>query len=150
MKFNSTQNSIGYHETITVAFARIIASRRNAGGTWNGRAGGLERPPTSDAYEFPAGGALASEVELVPKALGWKLDAAKRPVFRYALGGATVEETLQPKLTAAGAVLVRSVVVRSPASAPAPALTVAATKKRLEFQREGDELVARAAWEVQP
>ncbi len=34
MKFNSTQNSIGYHETITVAFARIIASRRNAGGTW--------------------------------------------------------------------------------------------------------------------
>ena len=122
----------------------------NAGGTWNGRAGGLERPPTSDAYEFPAGAALAGEQELVPKALGWKLDAAKRPVFRYALAGATVEETLQPKLTASGALLVRSVVVRSPASAPAPVLKVVATKQQLEFQREGDELVARAAWEVQP
>ncbi|NUP95125.1 MAG: c-type cytochrome [Planctomycetaceae bacterium] len=122
----------------------------NAGGTWNGRAGGLERPPTNDAYEFPAGGALESDTKLAPKALGWKLDAAKRPVFRYALGGATVEETLQPKLTAEGALLVRSVVVRSPASGPAPVLRVAATQEQLEFQREGVELVARADWEVKP
>jgi hypothetical protein len=35
MKFNSTQNSIGYHETITVAFARIIDSRRRDGDTWD-------------------------------------------------------------------------------------------------------------------
>lgn len=31
MRFNSTKNSIGYHETITIAFARIIDSRREAG-----------------------------------------------------------------------------------------------------------------------
>ncbi len=31
MRFNSTKNSIGYHETITIAFARLIASRRLTG-----------------------------------------------------------------------------------------------------------------------
>lgn len=30
-KFNSSNNSIGYHETITVAFATVIASRRRRG-----------------------------------------------------------------------------------------------------------------------
>jgi len=34
-KFNSTKNSIGYHETITVAFARLIFSRRTDGESWN-------------------------------------------------------------------------------------------------------------------
>ncbi|MCC6977859.1 MAG: hypothetical protein IT343_06025 [Candidatus Melainabacteria bacterium] len=33
MRFNSAKNSIGYHETITVAFARLIDSRRLAGET---------------------------------------------------------------------------------------------------------------------
>lgn len=33
MRFNSTKNSIGYHETITVAFARLIDSRRLIGET---------------------------------------------------------------------------------------------------------------------
>lgn len=33
-KFNSTKNSIGYHETITVAFARLIFSRRSDGESW--------------------------------------------------------------------------------------------------------------------
>lgn len=33
MRFNSTKNSIGYHETITVAFARLIDSRRLTGET---------------------------------------------------------------------------------------------------------------------
>jgi hypothetical protein len=28
MRFNSSKNSIGYHETITIAFARLIESRR--------------------------------------------------------------------------------------------------------------------------
>jgi hypothetical protein len=34
LRFNSTKNSIGYHETITVAFARIIDSRREPGQTF--------------------------------------------------------------------------------------------------------------------
>ena len=33
MRFNSSKNSIGYHETITVAFARLIDSRRLDGET---------------------------------------------------------------------------------------------------------------------
>lgn len=33
MRFNSSKNSIGYHETITVAFARLIDSRRLTGET---------------------------------------------------------------------------------------------------------------------
>ncbi len=33
-RFNSTNNSIGYHETITVAFARIIETRRQADDSW--------------------------------------------------------------------------------------------------------------------
>ncbi len=35
MRFNSTKNTIGYHETITVAFARLIDSRRIDGEDWN-------------------------------------------------------------------------------------------------------------------
>jgi hypothetical protein len=35
MRFNSTNNSIGYHETITVAFARLIDARRKTGDSWN-------------------------------------------------------------------------------------------------------------------
>lgn len=34
MRFNSTKNNIGYHETITVAFARVIDARRQAGDSW--------------------------------------------------------------------------------------------------------------------
>jgi hypothetical protein len=34
-KFNSSNNSIGYHETITVAFARALDSRRFIDETWN-------------------------------------------------------------------------------------------------------------------
>lgn len=35
MRFNSSKNSIGYHETITIAFARLIDSRRLPGETFN-------------------------------------------------------------------------------------------------------------------
>lgn len=34
MRFNSSKNSIGYHETITVAFAQLIYSRRKDGDSW--------------------------------------------------------------------------------------------------------------------
>lgn len=33
-RFNSTNNSIGYHETITVAFARLINAKRLPTDTW--------------------------------------------------------------------------------------------------------------------
>jgi hypothetical protein len=35
MRFNSSKNNIGYHETITVAFARLIFSRRLDGESWD-------------------------------------------------------------------------------------------------------------------
>jgi len=34
MRFNASKNGIGYHETITVAFARLIESRRLIGEDW--------------------------------------------------------------------------------------------------------------------
>lgn len=34
LRFNSTNNSIGYHETITVAFARLIDTKRVSGDNW--------------------------------------------------------------------------------------------------------------------
>ena len=33
-RFNASNNSIGYHETITVAFAQIINERRQLGDSW--------------------------------------------------------------------------------------------------------------------
>lgn len=35
MRFNSAKNSIGYHETITVAFAQLIDSKRQPGESWS-------------------------------------------------------------------------------------------------------------------
>ncbi len=34
LRFNSTNDSIGYHETITVAFARLIDTKRVSGDNW--------------------------------------------------------------------------------------------------------------------
>ena len=123
----------------------------NAAGTWNGRAGALERPPVADAYEFPAGGALATEPELVARPRGWSLDAAQRPVFRYALGNFEVEETLEPKLRKGGSILVRKLVVSHDGSASeAAGLSLRHSGAALEFRKEGGRFVARAEWEVVP
>lgn len=35
MRFNSAKNSIGYHETITVAFAQLINLKRQSGESWS-------------------------------------------------------------------------------------------------------------------
>lgn len=35
MRFNSSKNSIGYHETITVVFAQLIDARRQPGDNWS-------------------------------------------------------------------------------------------------------------------
>jgi len=34
MRFNSSKNSIGYHETITLVFAQLIDGRRQQGESW--------------------------------------------------------------------------------------------------------------------
>lgn len=123
----------------------------NASGTWNGRAGALERPPATDAYEFPAGGALASEPELVARPRGWSLDAAQRPVFRYSLGGLDVEETLEPRLRKGGSILVRKLVVSHDGDASEAAnLRLRHSGAALEFREENGRRVARAEWEVLP
>ena len=123
----------------------------NAGGTWNGRAGALERPPADDAYEFLAGGALVSEPEIAPRALGWSLDPAQRPVFRYSLEDVEVEETFEPRLRKGGAILVRKLTARRrEAASPSPALRLRHSGVLLEFVKDNDEYVARAEWEVLP
>jgi mono/diheme cytochrome c family protein len=122
----------------------------NAGGTWNGRAGALERPPAENAYEFPAGGALVADAELVPEPRGWRLDAAQRPVFRYVIGGVEVEETFEPRLRKGGAILARKLVARAPAEGPAPVLRLRHSGEELQFDSRNQVREARAEWEVTP
>ncbi len=77
----------------------------NAAGTWRGRAGSLETPPTDDLLEFPEGPSLArlktfdapwpSESSDC-RTLGRRYDAERNPIFRYQVGEFEVEERVEP------------------------------------------------------
>jgi hypothetical protein len=114
---------VGFPERIHYAFdvqaSRLALAWRgrffNARGTWEGRAGALERPPSDDVLALPRGPALAFltdgsapwPLESEARALGRRYDVARVPVLRYALGAVTVEERIAPRLDAHGAWLVR-------------------------------------------
>lgn len=122
--------SVGFPERTHYAFdmqnsrlARVWRGRFfNARGTWEGRAGALERPPGDDVLDLPRGAALAflagpaapwpSEVET--RALGRRYDAERVPILRWSLGDVTVEERTTPELRADGAWLVRRFTLSSP------------------------------------
>jgi hypothetical protein len=127
--------AVGNPENVHYAFdvqgSRLVCAWRgrflDASGTWVGRAGALERPPTDDRTDLPGGVPLAllsSENAAWPtaedaSALGYRVlgrgyDAERRPVFRYALDDVTIEETPRPVLRAGGAALVRDFVVVAP------------------------------------
>jgi hypothetical protein len=94
----------------------------NARGTWEGRAGALERPPSDDVLALPRGPALAFlpderapwPVEGEARPLGRRYDAARVPVMRYALGDVSVEERVAPRVDAHGAWLVRRFALTAP------------------------------------
>ena len=107
----------GIHYAFDVENSRLAYVWRgrflNARGTWQGRAGALERPASEDVLTLPSGPALAllaSDEAPWPQVegraptlrpLGRGFDAERRPVFRYALGEIVVEEHLTP-LTSGG------------------------------------------------
>ncbi|MCC7014123.1 MAG: hypothetical protein IT454_16315 [Planctomycetes bacterium] len=148
---------VGYPEQVHFAYdlehSRPVWAWRgrffNAEGTWHGRAGGLERPPSASAFEFPAGCALRVQgAEALPKRLGWKLDGARRPVFEFELAGARVEEHFEPVLRPGGASLRRNVVVRWRGALSAAPTFEFGDGEPLRFESQGDGLVARHGWEV--
>ncbi|MAF64814.1 MAG: hypothetical protein CMJ84_04050, partial [Planctomycetes bacterium] len=97
----------------------------NARGTWHARAGELESPPDGDVLAMPPGppfALLGAEDAPWPsgessaagyRVLGRRLDAERRPLFRYAVGPVEVEELIAPELREGGSWIVRSFRLRS-------------------------------------
>jgi cytochrome c553 len=122
---------VGFPERTHYAFdmqaSRLALAWRgrffNARGTWEGRAGALERPPSEDVLALPRGPALAFldgatsawPAEGEARALGRRYDARRVPILRYALHDVTVEERVVPELRADGAWLVRRFALSAPA-----------------------------------
>jgi cytochrome c553 len=122
---------VGFPERTHYAFdmqsSRLALAWRgrflNARGTWEGRAGALERPPSADVLALPRGPALAfldgaAEIwpaEVEARALGRRHDERRVPILRYALRDVTVEERVAPQLRGDGAWLVRRFELSAPA-----------------------------------
>lgn len=86
----------------------------NTRGTWHGRAGALENPPSADVLEMPGGAPfarLADRTDAWPSAapvpLGRRFDKDRVPVQRYRIGEVVVEERLVPELRFGGSVMRR-------------------------------------------
>jgi len=100
----------------------------NARGTWEGRAGMLESPPSDDVLDLPEGPPFAvlddpagewphtvgRRPRLQPR--GRSYDPERRPIFRYALGEIEIEEVHETRFEEGDGVLLR----RFRLSAPAP------------------------------
>lgn len=86
----------------------------DAAGTWSGRAGALLSPAGDDWVELPEGPAFvdADGAPLTPRLLGCDRDADGYPVVRLSLGDAEVHDTIHPRLTAEGPVLVRKLTAK--------------------------------------
>lgn len=90
----------------------------NTKGTWQGRAGQLESPPSEDVLLLPEGPAVARLADPgdpwprdAARPLGRHMDADRVPILRYAVGDVTVEERLEPELRFGGSVMLRTVTV---------------------------------------
>ena len=127
--------AVGFPQRLHYAFdvqaSRLAKAWRgdffDAAGTWVGRAGRLEQPPSSDVLDFAPGvpfALLARETTAWPevedaseagyRVLGRRFDSERRPIFRYALGEVTIEETPAPRLGTGGGHLVRQFRLRAP------------------------------------
>lgn len=119
---------VGFPERIHVAFdvehsrlAKVWRGRFfDARGTWHGRAGELERPPSDDWIDLPAGPPLAYlESAAAPwpsamgraagyRVLGTRFETDRRPIFRYAFDDVVVEERFDPLYAVDGLHLLRT------------------------------------------
>jgi cytochrome c2 len=141
----------GIHYAFDVENSRLAYVWRgrflNARGTWQGRAGALERPASEDVLALPAGPALAllaSEDDPWPttegrapalRPLGRRFDEERRPVWRYALGELEVEERLSPVFSDGELSLRRELFFRAPV--PTEGLTFLlddGTRQHITFQ----------------
>ncbi len=120
------------HYAFDVENSRLAMAWRgrffNARGTWEGRAGALELPPSAEVYEFPGGSPFAlledprdewpATTERNPnlKVLGRRFDAERRPIFRYALGSIEIEEATITGMEIEGGGLLRRFHLTSPES----------------------------------
>ena len=115
------------HYAFDLQNARLAKTWRgrffNARGTWEGRAGQLEGPPSEDVFDLPPGPAFArfeGDGSAWPAdapawdTIGRRFDAERRPIFRYASGPITVEELLFPEITAGGTRMRRQFELHSP------------------------------------
>ena len=121
---------IGHRERVHFAFdvqnSRLAQVWRgpffDAQGTWRGRAGQLEVPPSPDRLILPPGPMMARladegapwpdgrEASLRPRVLGRRLDEAGRPWFRYRVAGFEVEESFVPRVALEGAGFTRRLI----------------------------------------
>ncbi|HVS19622.1 MAG TPA: hypothetical protein VMT18_13545, partial [Planctomycetota bacterium] len=114
------------HYAFDVQASRLALAWRgrffNARGTWEGRAGALERPPSDDVLELPRGTPLAVldgpdapwPLDVEARALGRRYDIERVPILRWAMGDVTVEERVVPELRDDGAWLVRRFELSAP------------------------------------
>lgn len=118
------------HYAFDVENSRLALAWRgrffNARGTWEGRAGLLEFPPTQEVFELPAGAPFArlenpdgdwpTTKDRLPRlqAKGRRFDDQRRPIFRYSLGAIEIEEAIHTLPSSAGGGLLRRFVLESP------------------------------------
>lgn len=154
----------GVHYAFDVEHSRLAWVWRgrffNAKGTWYARAGGLELPPAADARKLSGGAPfarLADREGAWPtspgddpryRRLGWRLDSARRPVWRYAFEEVEIEEHLSPRVSGGRAVLVREFVLRAPAPVDDLRFDPVERQRVSGWKREGEIFVARLTQEV--
>lgn len=127
----------------------------NAKGTWHGRAGTLEIPPSEDVFDLVAGPPFAilddrdqpwpsaAPDESLARVLGRRLDPERRPIFRYAVGAIEIEELILPKVRTGGSWIERRFELRSQENRSDLWLRVAAGRELR--QETGGEWVVEAA-----
>lgn len=155
---------VGFPENIHVAFdgntPRLAKAWRgkffDAKGMWEGRGGQHFGPLGADAINLPAGPAFAvlpapDAAWPIPKDakernvggarfLGYRLDKAGQPIFRYTVNGVEVEEQPVPVLRPGGSQLVRRFSLKSSAAVP-NLFFLAAQGAKIEPKGEGAFLV---------
>ena len=125
--------AVGFPERMHYAFdvesSRLAMAWRgrffNARGTWEGRAGGLESPPSADRLDLeavmpfhlaPEPSAAWPEplgAEAGYRSLGRRFDAQRVPSFRYAYAGIEIEERPVPIVRVGGTWIARRFELRS-------------------------------------
>ena len=132
----------------------------NAKGTWQARAGALERPPVPDARRLSTGAPFArtakpdewiksASEDLRYKRLGWRFDAQRVPIWRYSIDGIEIEERLSPRVSGGNSTLVREFTLRAPAPVDDLYFDALERQRVSGWTREGESFVARFTKEIE-